>query len=137
MYSLGCVFLDIMTVLKKESLNTRRDYFNNHGSKKEYIRSNQDALHSWLKVLNSRLSETLENDDIPAEWIKALVQDNPGNRPSAADILNQIREAEGGFCGVCCLDDDEEVESSYQGSVLSTDTQEEDTEGTGLTHDRV
>ncbi|KAH0542810.1 hypothetical protein FGG08_002858 [Glutinoglossum americanum] len=55
--------------------------------------------------------------------IKAMVKLSPSDRLSVFQLSEEIRNREGAFCGSCCaVEDDESVESSYQGSLCDEET---------------
>ncbi|KAH0562258.1 hypothetical protein GP486_003043 [Trichoglossum hirsutum] len=109
------------TILRGESLNQMKVFFNIHGTTRSYFNSNPEATQLWLEKLRDKPSPG--HDNTPLEWIKDMIKVKPGDRPSALELVDRIRDCEGDFCGTCCTDDDDEsIDSSYQGSVADEET---------------
>lgn len=91
-------------------------FFGNHGTGGSCIRTNTTAALSWLVELRQKPGPKQHNE--PVDWINAMLEVSPRDRPSALELLNWIRECESAaaFCGSCCLDEADSSGSSYQGS---------------------
>ena len=106
-WSLGCVFLEMTTVLKERSITEMQGYFKKlHGSYRFY--QCKDAIDGWAKEL---LASGKESDNLPIRWIAGMLRIQPESRPSAEalyqDITSQAQqnkcEAQR-FIGDCCND---------------------------------
>ena len=128
-WSLGCVFLEMTTVLKGRSITEMQEYFKEfHGNYRFY--QCKDAIAGWAKGL---LASGKESDNLPIGWIGGMLRIQPESRPSAEalyqDITSQARnnkrEAQR-FIGDCCIDccGDSDAESDSQ-SEPDTDSWEE------------
>ncbi|OCL02092.1 kinase-like protein, partial [Glonium stellatum] len=116
-YSLGYVFLEMLTVLRGQSLEKIND-IQSTVNPEDYPNTAQRAGELWIASLSSKLSCTY--DDEPLEWIADMLRVEPKERPSAQELLNQIQLSIGNFIGSCCADGSEgSVDSSYAGSVCS------------------
>ncbi|KAI9773871.1 MAG: hypothetical protein M1840_006097 [Geoglossum simile] len=114
-YSLGCVFLEMTTVLRRQSLECMKQHFHSHGTSESYVRTNPDAVHSWLEKLRGEPSPDYDNQ--PFGWIKDMIRVRPESRPSAPELVSRISTCAGSFIGTCCTGDHGSADSSYQGSV--------------------
>lgn len=107
-WSLGCVFLDIVTVLKGETVKAMRGYFEFHGSYGQFFHNNMEAREEWILIL--RGMEPMV-DNIPLDWISNMLKHDRYARPDANCLLETIRNASSisptmRFCGACCMEKD-------------------------------
>lgn len=103
MWSLGVVFLEMVTVLRGRKIEHLRQYLITHGTKHPFVYANAPATNSWFEVL--RTSEVRPDyDNEPLAWVKDLIQPDPLNRPSASGLVRQLLESGSSerFCGFCC-----------------------------------
>ena len=106
-WSLGCVFLEMTTVLKGRNITEMQEYFRRlHGSYRFY--KCKDGIAGWVTKLRTY---GLESDNLPLRWIRCMLRSEPESRPSAKDlcqeITSQAQKNEGEaqhFIGVCCID---------------------------------
>jgi serine/threonine protein kinase len=106
-WSLGCVFLEMVTVLKGETVEGMRTFFKGNNKNESYrIYENIDVMPEWLDKLKSRGEG---KDDVPVEWVRRMLQEAQESRPTAAtvanDIVNACVEQHVLFCGPCCRED--------------------------------
>jgi len=105
-WSLGCVYFDIMTVLSGETLAKRRKYFQENGSEDICFWNNEDAISGWLAVLRKERGTKGGNE--PLDWIERMLKQKEYERPNARtlkdDILRHTRDKSWRmpFCGICC-----------------------------------
>ena len=106
-WSLGCVFLEMTTVLKGRSITEMQECFKKrHGNYRFY--QCRDAISGWMKGL---CAAGEESDNLPLKWIGCMLQIQPESRPSAEEIYqhitNQAQKIEDEaqhFIGGCCID---------------------------------
>ena len=135
-WSLGCVFLEMILVLKRLTLDSMKDFFERNGTHEPYINCNMEATNQWISKL-----EILESssDNEPLDWVKQMLVQNRHSRATAAQLFTCITN--GGkygrpdtmFCGICCLVsgesdshdslDEEFAETSRTESCLPSSTQ--------------
>lgn len=118
-WSLGCVFLEMITVLKGKERKLVDDMMKSYGH--EYFRlcpTGIDALISYLRNEVSRCGNA------PLDWIKTMLQQDKDRRPFSEDLVDTIvkTKPEGRlvFCGPCCTtpdDDDDDEDSGYGGDL--------------------
>ncbi|KAH0564817.1 hypothetical protein GP486_001790 [Trichoglossum hirsutum] len=118
-WSLGCIYLDMATILRGESMTSKNRFFSKNGTGGANPRTNPEALELWLARLKSEI------DGQPLEWIKQMVRRLRNERLTAAGLMEQIHshQDEHVYYNSCCHEEEEsEDESSYQGSVFEGDT---------------
>ena len=103
MWSLGVVFLEMVTVLRGRRVDHLRQYLVGHGTKHAYVYGNGPATYSWFEVLR-KSDAGPDSDNEPLTWIKDLIQPDPLNRPNAKGLVKQLLESGSAekFCGFCC-----------------------------------
>ncbi|KAI9853597.1 MAG: hypothetical protein M1813_002052 [Trichoglossum hirsutum] len=117
-WSLGCIYLDMATVLRGESMASKDRFFSENGTGGANPRNNPEALDLWLARLKS------ETDERPLEWIKQMIRKPRNERVTAAGLMDQIHsyEDEHVYYNSCCNGDEEsEDDTSYEGSVFEGD----------------
>jgi serine/threonine protein kinase len=112
-WSLGCVFLEIATVLKGETVSAMRDYFKLQNDNYRYYDS-IEATKGWTRKL---MTIGLEFDAIPIQWVAQMLRLNSDKRPTAAEVFDEIVNCEDSdkFCSPCChtrddIDDTDDVD---------------------------
>ena len=110
-WSLGCVYLEMITVLKGLSSDDLRNFIVSNGTSRAVYHSNLDAVASWIKQLHQ--VNTLEPDNAPLLWVEEMLREDPNFRPLAevlaAGIITHRSPSDraGEFCGICCRTEDE------------------------------
>ena len=104
-WSLGCVFLEMCTVLAERTYQDIASFFSNHGSRRPYYYQNQAALDEWLEQLRQwfEISDTPQDARI-LELVKKMCRQEPSPRLEAQDIVRRIFEFESAppYHGLCC-----------------------------------
>ncbi|KAL9601995.1 MAG: hypothetical protein Q9179_002687 [Wetmoreana sp. 5 TL-2023] len=111
MWSLGVVYLEMVTVLRGRSLTSLMKFMEKNGTKHPFVYGNAPATALWLEEL--RLSSSgPTSDNQPLTWIKDLTQRDPRWRPLPWALTDQIRHSACSteFMGICCANDEETVE---------------------------
>lgn len=103
-YSLGCVFLELMTFMLKKKPHE----FVKHRTSKQRINpggknsrtdssyhANPDKVESWMKVLEDFAAAQQDNEGLEAvPYVLALIRNmlapDPGERPSAREVRDQV-----------------------------------------------
>ena len=104
-WSLGCVFLEMCSILKGRTLHDMRQYFKKiHDTYKFYQCFR--AIQAWSEDLWKLGSES---DNLPLYWAALMMHLDPGSRPSANDLRGKFTKRIGKtdsefkpFCGECC-----------------------------------
>ncbi|KAI9868230.1 MAG: hypothetical protein M1813_006975 [Trichoglossum hirsutum] len=117
-WSLGCVFFEMYTVLRGESLDDMKVFFDNQGTGLRYVRGNLEAAKLWLAEVRQKPDS--ERDSEPVGWINAMIQEKPRDRPTALELLSRIKNCDGAetFSCSCCIDESDGSESSHHGSEM-------------------
>jgi len=122
-WSLGCVFLEMVTVIKGLSVPAMREFFKQRNDNARFY-DNMESVKAWI----TRLTETgLEEDTLPVTWVSDMLQRDHDKRPTASSLFTSILESDinGRFCGPCCQgendtedsDDDEEDHDMWADTV--------------------
>lgn len=109
-WSLGCVFLEMLIVLKGYNIDWMNDYFDNHGSRNRCVHLNLDATTEIISKLKKTGSVS---DNRVIEWVQKMLRVDRNARPTAAMLIASIAgrdkygEVSNAFCGTCCSYEDE------------------------------
>ncbi|KAF2257866.1 kinase-like protein [Lojkania enalia] len=101
-WSLGCIFVEMVTVLKDCTVKSMWEYFESHGSGGLYYSDNLPASKGWFQALRS-MEPKSAND--PLLWAEDMLQHERHLRPTAQALVKKIRyqSSYNAFCGSCCL----------------------------------
>jgi serine/threonine protein kinase len=118
-WSLGCVFLEIWTVLNGESLEDMKGYLESGTDNLSCYADNLERIDLWI----THLQELSDNkvDKAPAEWIRNMLTPDQQARWSARTLLDTINQYGGRFIGECCR-----VRGNTQETSETYDTAESD-----------
>jgi len=109
-WSLGCVFLELTTVLKGRTVEFLKDYFAQNGNREPLIRDNKLAIAQLIEELKT-FGQAMDN--VPLLWTGEMLQHDQNRRPTAATVVSWATTSgsQGGsqrrFCGNCCIDGEE------------------------------
>jgi serine/threonine protein kinase len=108
-WSLGCVFLEMMAVVGDDMVRTStdiQDFLSGNGSRQLNYNRNIDGT----KRLLHRMHEIATPANKKAiSWVQPMLQEVPENRPTAATLVQQIistdyhGQSPTTFCGICCV----------------------------------
>jgi len=102
-WSLGCVFLEMVTVLQGNSVQEMRTYLNRNGSGSRIYHRNLEAVSQWITRLGESGSQ-LEKE--PLDWIRDMLKPEEGQRPNANALKRRILSFNSNsplsFSGFCC-----------------------------------
>lgn len=140
-WSLGCIFVEMVTVLKRKTVKDMRAHFvassRNH---RFYYNAEQYSL--WLKILKGLNSP---RDNLPISCASDMLRQDPVSRATADSLLEKIRRCyrydpsrrlSENFCGECCIryEDPQPNVGNYQEAGLWTDSDDENaTDGNIMT----
>jgi serine/threonine protein kinase len=114
MWSLGCVFLEIVTILKGKTIQEMLDFIGGYGVEESAnestpYHSKPQALTAWM----DKLVAISGQDNEPVQWAREMLDISPEKRPNAEKLVDHTcfhgKAPEWPYCGNCCLDmtDDE------------------------------
>jgi serine/threonine protein kinase len=107
-WSLGCVFLEIITVVKGYPLEELNEFLldaSDHESSRG-LWCAPDAMRSWLEHIRSDKNDTA--DDIPLGWIISMIRLEKEDRVAASDVVKMAVQASSElespdlYIGSCC-----------------------------------
>ncbi|OTA62888.1 kinase-like protein [Hypoxylon sp. EC38] len=103
-WSLGCVFLEMTTVLKGRQVKEIASFFSEQGSRDASYRERLPDTILWMKILEKE-GNNMTNE--PLKWIEDMLQEDPNARPEAGKLRQLLEEkcdsnAGLSFFGTCC-----------------------------------
>ncbi|KXJ89027.1 hypothetical protein Micbo1qcDRAFT_177513 [Microdochium bolleyi] len=113
MWSLGCVFVEMLTVLAGNSMSDLHEFFRDprNGTGSTAYHENEPALAAWFTRLRSLLSAPSTvttgihiDDTMLVDITEALCQTRKEDRLTARDLVRRIFKLEGPYQGLCCSD---------------------------------
>jgi serine/threonine protein kinase len=116
-WSLGCVFLEIWTVLKKEIVQTLHNHMASSGTLSSCYYSNLVSIGSWIEIVKGLPGPPTDN--VPSAWITQMLKRDREARWTAHTLAEHIHEYSSdpttpfAFAGLCCLIDDDTAESVH------------------------
>ncbi|KAI4638942.1 hypothetical protein J4E93_009692 [Alternaria ventricosa] len=129
-WSFGCVFLEMWTVLRSRTLEELKTYMTAHGSCANSYHSNLKAITGWIDVLRSSAGSS--SDLIPSTWIEKMLREKPTERWNVHMLENHIEEAcmdpnvQHMFQGICCLQSAEDTSDTDTSGIGWTSAEDED-----------
>jgi serine/threonine protein kinase len=104
-WSLGCVFMEMATVLKGETIAGMRSFLQMRTGNYRFY-ANIEILGQWARKLRD---SGAEKDNTVFKWVRAMLDKDADERPTASELYDDIvRECSlqhVPFCGSCCVED--------------------------------
>ena len=120
-WSLGVVFLEMVTFLQGRTLADMDAFLQSHGQCVTSIHNNIEGAMNWFEQLQaSNTGSAIDNE--PLTWIKGMLNRVQSNRPTATDLFeNVVAFQDGRFCGSCCLETESSSDEGFDsdGGLLS------------------
>jgi serine/threonine protein kinase len=116
-WSLGCVFLEMWTVLKGDSKQSLENHLVTTGTCLPSYCSNPVGVSTWIESVRALPGSATDN--APAAWITNMMQQTQGARWTAYEleeaihVYNEDPTSLFAFTGICCLNDDYTSESVH------------------------
>ena len=121
-WSLGVVFLEMVTILRGQTLADLNNFLSSHGTCLTAIHNNREAAMDWCETLRTIQSGAVMDNE-PLEWVKRMLTVNQFDRPSASEVCDDTSSSgDGKFCGNCCLDEDLDSEFDLSSHADSSST---------------
>lgn len=98
-WSLGCIFAEILLVLRGSSVFELKEFLKEYGTKSPIYALNKDGLKTFLCECLAR--EGLSSEEKAFDWIESMLQSVPRHRPTA-EVLLKMTESLPDFTGGCC-----------------------------------
>jgi serine/threonine protein kinase len=107
-WSLGCVFMEILSAIKGYGLEEVTNFFLEHsqGVRGQGLWRAPEAMSAWMVKLKSEKNDSA--DDVPLDWITPMVRAEPQDRLRASELVTMIHKQSAGlpypglFIGPCC-----------------------------------
>jgi serine/threonine protein kinase len=74
-WALGCIFLEVTTVLKKRTISDLRAFLESFGTQSTVYSMNHDGVLTWVDQLVNEDEHV--SDNIPLEWVRAILKKKP------------------------------------------------------------
>lgn len=116
-WSLGCVFLEMATVIKGRRISDMRELFTSQAENAIFY-NNQRGISEWI----SSLVGSSKVGNAPFSWVSKMLQHDKDYRPRASVIIDLIRDSPTDskqascsslYFGKCCQPDDEITVSAF------------------------
>ncbi|CAN9270265.1 unnamed protein product [Alternaria alternata] len=124
-WSLGCIYLEIATVLTKKQLRSKAEFFQNKGTLSTNYWQNPEAIQSWI----AELSDESTSDQPLLQWTGNMTASNPKLRLTAQDLQTMIAQEQAKgihYSGPCCANEgvtgDGSDTTSWEGSQSGDET---------------
>ena len=110
-WSLGIVFLEMVTVIRGFTVGAFRSYMLKHGTGHQFVHANPSGMASWTEELQKR-GEGPDSDNEPLLWIHDMTRPHPLDRPTAKILTSLILNSPSAeqFRRICCADMDDSWE---------------------------
>jgi ankyrin repeat protein/tRNA A-37 threonylcarbamoyl transferase component Bud32 len=113
-WSLGCVFLEMATVLNGDSITNLKTFLRTTGSQRLEYAKNQESIRHWINDLTSQ--NRIAYDATPFKWTQQMLQPQSSSRPKAQDLFDKVRRTRDQssstpYCNSCCQIEDDSDES--------------------------
>ena len=103
-FSLGCVFLEIYTVINRRRIRDFEDFRANEDGRQAYCYTLPKTLQ-WLRDLDT---ERYDTKDLFQEILQRMIDEDPSKRPEAREVCNILRQCKspdgrprcGSFCSL-------------------------------------
>ncbi|KAF2175793.1 kinase-like protein [Zopfia rhizophila CBS 207.26] len=91
-WSLGCVFLELITVIKGYPIDEMNQFMLRHSAdaSAQGLWCAQEAMNAWLVKIRSENNNSA--DDVPLDWITPMIRTDPEDRPKASDVVDMIHK---------------------------------------------
>ena len=115
-WSLGCVFLEILATLRGLDVEWLKEYYDGIGDGSTHFHANPSATENLLQDW----SVTSHQDTLPLAWTKDMLKPHRNARPSAAEVTQEIMASDDhvGFMYSCSSCYDPESDSDSISSVV-------------------
>lgn len=104
-WSLGCVYLEMCTVLARKSLEEMASYLQSNGSGSTNFYANHAGLRSWARILqDSFLSSETPQDAAMLDLVCKMCEPDPAKRLTAHEVVLRIMQVPAPplYHGLCC-----------------------------------
>ncbi|KAF2014557.1 hypothetical protein BU24DRAFT_451566 [Aaosphaeria arxii CBS 175.79] len=137
-WSLGCVFLEIISVIKGYPLEEVNHFLLQHsvGASAQGLWCAPEAIQAWLVKIRSERHDSA--DDLPLDWIIPMIRSEPDDRLKASQVLDMIHRQTNDirrpdlFVASCCRRSDSLLPIDATTSTLSRQKSSAKSDSTSL-----
>lgn len=116
-FSLGCVYLEMFTVLNGLRVANVREFFQSNGSNHSWYNRNEGALRLWIDDMENSSGRFFRLRNLPAMWVRSMTHWKREMRVTSGALSKTIvkdyeklgiRLSDGSMASedVCCVLDD-------------------------------
>lgn len=116
-WSLGCVFVEMLTLVKRRTVEEQRQFFKQRTDSLRFY-ENMPGIREWVGQLR-QIDSSQTSDSFLADCILQLLKENPEERLRTVELYNKIshyrdfeKEKGNPLCGECCVSDTLSVSDS-------------------------
>ncbi|KAL1593122.1 hypothetical protein SLS60_010729 [Paraconiothyrium brasiliense] len=108
-WSMGCVFLEMATVLNDRTLEEMESFYTANGTTSLGYWRNEEATAGWIETLTNEGSS--QDTKVPLQWVQLMLCDDQSNRPTASQLVAKIADAPSDQRFFCfhCLEDHQDI----------------------------
>ncbi|KAF2800697.1 hypothetical protein K505DRAFT_412748 [Melanomma pulvis-pyrius CBS 109.77] len=127
-WSLGCVFLELWSVLCGKTTSNLTKYMTTSGSCSHFYYQNLDGIASWCNMIRPKPEEG-QHLEQPYFWIFSMLEVKSRDRCNVHNLFDRIQEANADlnipvtFIGTCCAEEEhsaESVQSIFEDDITET-----------------
>jgi serine/threonine protein kinase len=138
-WSLGCVFLEMWTVVRQGEVEALRTHMMSTGTHTKEYHANPTGYLSWIEKLRHAPGPSVDTE--PSTWISNMLLSTPSSRWSVHILEDNIKEASMhptasyDYIGLCCMDLDDTSSESWSSTEHEEEGGVEGLKGPGKTAD--
>ena len=112
-------------MLRGQTRDQMDDFFSKNGTFESSVLANRMATDLWIAHLKAQPNPAHDND--PFDWINPMIQEDQKLRPTVFKLRDMISALKGNFTASCCMEEADDSDSSYEGSIVEEGIASEET----------
>lgn len=113
------------TVLRGQTIDQLHSFYSSNGTHESSVLGNGAATNLWIAHLQTLPNPAHDNDVF--NWIPNMILEDQKARPTIFRVRELINASEGVFMGNCCKVEEDDSDSSYEGSDIEEGIASEET----------
>ena len=104
-WSLGIVFLEMVSVLRGKSISQFREFLKRQGTGHQFVYANSPGTALWTAEIQQK-GKGPESDNEPLQWVHDMTRPHPIDRPTARNLMDIILNSPSAehFRRICCAE---------------------------------